>query len=98
MRFELKYTLLADKQLTALENSPNKFPEYRAVRKALGLMESNIRHPSLHTHKFSSLSGPSGEEVFESYAENKTPQAYRIFWWYGPKRGQITILAITPHP
>lgn len=41
---------------------------------------------------------PNGEEVFESYAQNNTPGAYRIFWYYGPKRKMITILAITSHP
>lgn len=52
----------------------------------------------MYTHKYDSLSGPNGEEVFEAYAENNTPGAYRIFWYYGPSRGMITILAITPHP
>jgi hypothetical protein len=23
---------------------------------------------------------------------------YRVFWYYGPGPGEITILAITPHP
>jgi hypothetical protein len=44
------------------------------------------------------MTGPRGEEVFESYAEQATPAAYRIFWCYGPKKGQITIIAITRHP
>jgi hypothetical protein len=70
----------------------------KAVRKALGLLETNPRHPGLNTHKFSSLKGPGGEEVFEAYAENMTPAAWRIFWYYGPEMKQITILAITPHP
>jgi hypothetical protein len=26
------------------------------------------------------------------------PCAYRAFWCYGPQQGQITIVAITPHP
>lgn len=39
-----------------------------------------------------------GEEVFEAYAENKTPGAYRVFWYYGPDRNQITLVAVTPHP
>lgn len=95
MKFKLKYTISSDTQLSDLEKSPDKVPECKAVKKALGLMETNIRHKSLHTHKYDSLSGPNGEEVFEAYAENNT---YRIFWYYGPSRGMITILAITPHP
>ena len=54
----------------------------------------NPRHPSLNTHKFTSLSGAQGEEVFEAYAENNTPSAYRIFWHYGPNKQQITIIAM----
>jgi len=98
MKFKIKYTPSSDKQLSTLENSPDKIPECKAVKKALGLMEINIKHKSLCTHKYHSLSGPNGEEVFEAYAENNTPGAYRIFWYYGPSRGMITILAIIPHP
>jgi hypothetical protein len=36
--------------------------------------------------------------VFESHAQNRTPGAYRVFWCCGPKQGQITLIAITPHP
>ncbi len=98
MKFKLKYTIEADLQLDELENSPDKVPELKAVKKALGLMETNIRHKSLCTHKYDSLEGPLGEEVFEAYDENNTPGAYRIFWYYGPSRGMITILSIVPHP
>jgi hypothetical protein len=69
-----------------------------AVRKTLARLESNPRHPGLQSHKFQSMLGPRGEDVFEVYAEQKTPAAYRVFWHYGPERGQITILAITSHP
>ena len=41
---------------------------------------------------------PLEPEIFEAYAENNTPAAYRIFWYYGPNKKEITILAITPHP
>ncbi len=71
---------------------------HRAVSKALRLMGENLRHPGLNTHEYSSLKGPSGEKVYEAYAENKTPGAYRIFWFYGPGQDQVTVFAITPHP
>lgn len=61
-------------------------------------METNLRHQSLHTHEFTSKKGPQGEKMFESYAENNTPAAYRIFWYYGKERGTIVVTAITPHP
>lgn len=96
--FEIIFTVKADKQLGALENSKGKKAACKAVRKTLGLMETNLRHPSLNTHEFHSLEGENGEKVFESYAQNRTPGAYRIFWHYGPWKKQITVVAIVPHP
>ena len=98
MTFELLFTDQADADLDSLEADAGLAKRLKAVRKALALLETNPRHPGLNTHKFSSLKGPGGEEVFEAYAENKTPAAWRIFWYYGPDKKQITILAITPHP
>jgi hypothetical protein len=49
-------------------------------------LKKNPRHPGLKTHKFTSITGPNGEEIFEAYAENKILAAYRIFWHYGPKK------------
>ncbi len=98
MSFELLFTERASCQLDALESDDGLAKRLKAVRKALGLLESNPRHPGLNTHKFASIKGPGGEEVFEAYAENQTPAAWRIFWIYGPGKNKITILAITPHP
>lgn len=98
MIFELVFTEKADSQLDFLENSSDKKVVLKAVRKTLALMETNLRHPSLETHEYSDLEGVNGEKIFESYAQNRTPGAYRIFWHYGPKKGQITVVAIVPHP
>jgi len=95
---ELILTPQADLDLRGIENDPSKRDILKAVRKTLGFMETNLRHPSLNTHEFTSLKGPNGEKVFEAYVQQKTPAAYRIFWHYGPDRKQITIIAITPHP
>ena len=96
--FELIFTPQADSDLREIENEPSKKDILKAVRKTLGFMETNLRHPSLNTHEFNSLKGPNGEKVFEAYVQQKTLAAYRIFWYYGPDRKQITIVAITPHP
>ena len=83
----------------ALDNLQQVDPKrYQKVLKTLALMETNLRHPSLNTHKYESLAGANSEEVFEAYVENKTPAAFRVFWHYGPTREVITIVAITPHP
>lgn len=105
MRRKIRFTPTADEQLTVLEKSAPKAGLLEQVRKAIGYLEINPQHPGLHTHEFTSLTGLNGEKVFEAYAQNKTPGAYRIFWHYGPDEVSgkrripvITILAITPHP
>lgn len=69
-----------------LETAKDKKIILKAVRKILGFMEANLRHPSLCTHKYSAMKGPNSEDVFESYVQNRTPGAYRIFWHYGPEK------------
>lgn len=96
--FKLRFTVEGNKNLLDIENDPHKAKRLKAIRKTLGYLEQNPRHPSLNTHKYESLSREFGLEIFEAYAENKTPQAYRIFWHYGPEKKEITIIAITPHP
>lgn len=99
MSFDLKFTPVARKQFEALRRSKELEKRFKAVKKALRLLISNPTHPGLNTHKYDSLRGPDGVEVFEAYAENNTSAAYRIFWCYYPaKASTITILLITPHP
>lgn len=73
---------------------------FKQVDKCVTLLLQNPRHPSLQTHEFSSIPNPHdpSAKVFEAYAQNQTPGAYRVFWCYGPNRGEITLIAITPHP
>lgn len=96
MVFRLTFTPEAASVLRKLEADGD--PKLKKVRKALGLLETNPRHPGLETHEFTSLAGPLGEKVFEAYIENRTPNAWRVFWYYGPQPGMIRILNITPHP
>jgi hypothetical protein len=98
MAFKLVFSDEANDNLDALEQGAGLAKQLKAVRKALGYLETNPRHQSLNTHKFSSLRGGNGEDVFEAYAENRTAAAYRIFWHYGPGKDTITIIAVTSHP
>ena len=96
--FELQWTDEAKATYKLLKDDPSEKARYRAVKKTLKLLAGNPRHPSLQTHPFLSLNGPNGEKVFEAYAQQKTSAAYRVFWYYGPSKGEMTIFAITPHP
>lgn len=96
MRFRLTFTTEAKQVLDHLV-AHDRF-KHKKVLKTLALLEANPRHPGLQTHKYHSLAGPEGEEVFEAYVEQHTPGAWRVFWYYGPERGMIRILNIIPHP
>ncbi len=98
MAFKLKYSEAAESHLADLKNDPSKRRILKDVAKALGLMETNLRHPSLNTHEYHGITGPHGEKVFEAYAQQKTSGAYRIFWYYGPSKNVISIVAILQHP
>lgn len=97
-KFKIKYTDLAKAQFLELRNNKSKHIPYKAVGRALARMQEDLRNPALNTHEYSKLSQEKGYKVFESYAQNKTPGAYRIFWRYGPEQEEIEIITITPHP
>lgn len=98
MIFELDFSEQAKSQLKNLKQDKALAKRYKAVTKALAKLQQNPRYPSLQTHEFYSLSGPNGEKIFEAYAEQDTPAAYRIFFHYGPGKGVISIISIIPHP
>ncbi|MDB6031934.1 MAG: hypothetical protein JWM16_2272 [Verrucomicrobiales bacterium] len=70
----------------------------KKLGKALRFLEQDPRHNSLASHEISDLTHKHGMKIFQSYLENNTPGAGRIFWAYGPEKGDITILAVEPHP
>lgn len=55
-------------------------------------------YPGLQSHEIESLTRRYKIKVWESYLENNKPAAGRIFWVYGPNRGDITIIGLEPHP
>lgn len=94
--FLLAFSPQARSQLFHLAKNDQK--KYKKVLKTLSTMTSNLRHHSLQTHEYAEFSGAKGEKVFESYVEQHTPSAWRIFWYYGPGQGFLTIDQIIPHP
>lgn len=71
---------------------------YKKFGKALYLISKNPKHPGLNTHEITQLSYRYGDRVWQSYLENNTPAAGRIYWVYGPDRMDITIIGLEPHP
>jgi hypothetical protein len=91
------YSDRAKKDLRKLNMSGQR-DKLRKIKNTLDKLQENPRHPGLHTHKNDCFQDNIKEEVFQSYVENNTPGAYRIFWHYGPEKDVITILSIIPHP
>jgi len=71
---------------------------FKKLLKSFGFISQNPRHPGLSSHEISDLSRRYGMKVWESYLENNTPSAGRVFWVYGPDQKDITIIGIEPHP
>ena len=104
--YQLEFTEPAQSQLEVIEKNKSNHGLAKQVKKALGYLETNPKHPSLNSHSYDSLVNPidSKEKIFGAYAQNNTPGAYRVFFVYGsarkpPTKGRIiTVIAITSHP
>lgn len=93
---ELWVDLSTRKQQGKLDKDEEKF--FKKLVKALGYLAADPRHNSLASHEISDLSRKYGLKIFQSYLENNTPGAGRLFWACGPDKRDITVLAIEPHP
>jgi len=76
----------------------------KKVRKALGFLQTDPTYPGLHSHLYQHFPGLEKNKVWDSYVENRTPGAWRIYWMYGPDEMRddaeiavITVLVIGPH-
>lgn len=71
---------------------------YKKWGSALKKLAMDVHYPSLNSHEIEPLSKRYGLKVWESYLENKTSGARRMFWVYGPGKMEITIIGIELHP
>lgn len=96
MAFRLRFTSGAAKAIDDLR-AKNQL-KHKKVVKCLGMLERDPAHPGLNSKRYVDPKIGKGKQVWESYVENRTPGAYRVFWEYGPGRMEITILLISAHP
>ena len=95
--FRLVFTDEADSILREL-GQPAYRVKLKKAQKGLRLLRDvGPRHPGLNSHRYESMVGPNGEEVWESYLENQTPSAWRVFWIHS-RPDTLTILTLGPHP
>ena len=71
---------------------------YKKWGNALKKLSADPMYPSLNTHEITELSKRYGMKVWQSYLENKTSGARRMYWVYGPEQKEITVIGLEPHP
>lgn len=96
---QILITIAAQAALTAVAAGRRADPaRAKKLRKTITQLGANPQHPGLHTHRYTSLDATFGEPIWQSYVENHSPTAWRVWWFYGPQTDQITIVAVGPHP
>ncbi|MGW0436410.1 hypothetical protein ACWDV4_28160 [Micromonospora sp. NPDC003197] len=105
MAYELRFAPAAAeaiKKLTA--GGQANVIKLKKVRKALGLLQKDPMYPGLHSHLYQHFPALEKGKVWDSYVENRTAGAWRIYWMYGPNEVRdgeeiavITVLVIGPH-
>ena len=96
--YRLKLTPRADAQWTKLARTDPR--KYKKVKKALRFLKDNPAHPGLNVHKWDMLKGkaPDGGDMWTAYAENDTPSAWRLFFFYDSRDpGLIYVTSIEQH-
>ncbi len=97
--FHLKFTPEAKKILEEIASAASLRTKAKTIAKTLRqLQQVGPGYPGLHSHQYKSVEGPAGVPLWESYVENRTPGAWRIFWVYGPEPDSLTIITVGPHP
>jgi len=94
MSFTLFFTPSAQVDLDSIADPKRA----KRVRNTLAKLAADPGYQGLATHRYEAFGKVHSKPVWESYVENRTSGAWRIWWAYGPERGQITILMIGPHP
>ncbi len=79
MPFKIVRTQTVIERMDEVEKTASK--KLRKINKTLGLLANDPHHPGLHTHKRGEES-PTGQATWQSYVENNTPSAWRVFWYY----------------
>ena len=84
------------KQQGKLDLDEEKF--FKKLVKALGYLTENPRHNSLASHEIDDLTRKYGFKIFQSYLENNTPSAGRIFWGLRAEQAGHHSAGHRPHP
>lgn len=96
--FKITITKEFKQQITAIKEDPTREGLEFQIKATITKLAHDPKYKGLNSHKFSSLNEKYGCEVWESYVQNNTPGAWRLFWLYGKGKNEITLLLVIPHP
>jgi hypothetical protein len=97
-KFVLHLTAEVRDQIRAVSENPAQTGLEFQLKAALTKLVHDPKFKGLNSHKYNSFNERYGKEIWESYVQNNTPGAWRIFWFYGPRKDEITLVLATPHP
>lgn len=70
---------------------------YQSLKASLALLADNPDNVLLRPHRYRSVHGINGEDVWESFViGDSEDDARRIFWHYGSSMDTIVVVSITP--
>ena len=100
MKFRIRFAERADEQMDALQKDKSKKGILKQINKVLGYMETNLKHPSLNTHKFDDIPSPFGGDVFKHMPKIKHLELIEFFGHMDPinKRLPLLLLHLIPRP
>jgi hypothetical protein len=97
-KFSLRLTDTVRAQIKAVSENPAQAGLEFQLKAAITKLVHDPKFKGLNSHKYDYLNDRYGQDVWESYVQNNTPGAWRIFWFYGLRKDEITLVLATPHP
>lgn len=94
MGYALRFTRSAANRLKEFD-TPDQKQRLTDLRDSLRLLETDPNRPELRSHKYTSVRGVNGEDVWESFVGDPVATDWRMFWHYGPEADTITVASIT---
>ena len=96
---EVRLSPAVSEWLRAAKATPGLARRFKKAQKAIGLMRDvGPHHAGFNTHPMKTLLGPDGRTIFNSYVENHTPGAWRMYWvWWDESRTIVYVVSIGPH-
>jgi hypothetical protein len=96
MEFELELVRKVEETIEGLRKRDPR--RHKRVVKCLAMLAQDPTYPGLSSHPYTSVRGALGETIWESYVENNSPSAWRVWWHYGSDHRVIVVVDLGPHP